>query len=485
MTNEFDIDDILALAKTIDKPFKLNEFLFDKQIALAKDTARFATAVCSVRAGKTVTCAADLVYTSINKPNIVSLYITLARSSAKRIVWPDLHRICEQFHVDAEFNESELSITFPNKSVIYCSGAKDASEMEKFRGLSNVELVYIDESQAFRAHIKELIEDILIKRLYDTNGRLRLIGTPGAIPAGYFYEASQSIKWSHHAWTLHDNPHIAKKSGTTVEALIQQDCDRKGVDINHPSIRRECFGEWVLDTNALLLEFTAKNIYTTLPCGEFTYILGMDFGFEDADAFTVIGWQHGSPNTYLVEELIAEKQTYEQMVANFDKLYKKYSFAKIVADPGGGGKKLIESLKQRYPIPFNIADKLGKIANYGLLNNALRTGRFLAPTNSRFSGDCNLLEKDFDKSTPEHTVVKGHSDVVDAVLYAFRESPAYSYVPPIPKPQKGTPEYDRDFADEMFKHTLSQLKRQAEMKDGQGMNWHDNDNEMAPLWNRW
>lgn len=465
--------------------FVLKDFLFKEQLALAEEQAKFATAVCSVRAGKTTTCAADLIFTALGRPGIICLYITLARSSAKRIIWPDLHRINREFELGGIPNESDLSFRFPNGSLIYCSGASDSTEIEKFRGLSNVALAYLDESQAFRSHIKELVEEILIKRLYDTNGRLRLIGTPGPIPTGYFYEASQSSKWSHHGWTLHQNPWIEKKSGKSVHELIQQDCDRKGVTLDDPSIQRECFGRWVLDSNSLLLTYEAeKNHYDHLPNGQFVYLLGMDFGFEDADAFTVLGYHEGSPDTYLIEELIAHKQTYEQMNENFNTLYRKYSFSKVMADPGGGGKKLIESLKRRYSVPMQIADKLGKIANYGLLNNALRTRRFFAKKDSRFAQDCNLLEKDRDKSTPERTIVKGHSDAIDACLYAFRESPAYGYLPPIRKPEKGSPEYDQEFAKEIFHHTLDKMQREKDIKDGQGINWNIG-NDMVPDWNKW
>lgn len=474
-----------AIRITAKPKFRLEDFLFKQQLALATDPAKFATAVCSVRAGKTVTCAADLISTALEKPGVTCLYITLARSSAKRIIWPDLHKINRDFVLEGISNESDLSFKFPNGSIIYCSGASDATEIEKFRGLSNVALAYLDESQAFRAHIKELVEEILIKRLYDTNGRLRMIGTPGPIPSGYFHDASQSSAWSHHAWTLHDNPWIERKSGVTVAQLIQQDCERKGVTLDDPSIQRECFGRWVLDSNSLLLQYDARrNDYTELPTGNYTYILGMDFGYEDADAFSVLGWLEGSPHTYLIEELVAEKQTYEQMVENFDRLYRKYAFAKIVADPGGGGKKLIESLKQRYPIPFNVADKLGKIANYGLLNNALRTGRFFAQRGSRFAQDCNLLEKDKDKSTPERTIVKGHSDIVDACLYSFRESPAYGYVPPIQKPKPGTPEYEKQIQEELFEHHLKKFRKEQENRDGQEINW-EMDLSGVPPWQQW
>lgn len=455
--------------------FRLEDFLFKEQLALAQDPAKFATAVCSVRAGKTIACAADLIFTAIEKPGTVGLYITLARASAKRIVWPELKNINQTYDLGGTANESDLSLRFSNGSIIYCSGASDSQEIEKFRGLSNVALAYLDESQAFRAHIKELVEEILIKRLYDTNGRLRLIGTPGPIPSGYFYDASQSPQWNHHAWTLHNNPWIEKKSGKTVAELIAQDCARKGVGLDDPSIQRECFGRWVLDPNSLLLEYKAeRNHYEQLPPGNYTYILGMDFGYEDADSFSVLGWNHHSPNTYLVEELIAEKQTYEQMVQNFDTLFKKYPFARVIADPGGGGKKLIESLKPRYLIPMQTADKLGKIANYGLLNNALRTGRFFARHDSRFAQDCNLLEKDRDKSTPERTVVKGHSDAVDSALYAFRESPAYGYNPPQAPLTPGTQEWAQDQEDKMRTHLYNQIKEEQEALKDPWMNTWEN-----------
>lgn len=467
------------------KKFVLEDFLFKEQLALAIDPAKFVTAVCSVRAGKTVACAADLINTCLTKPGITCLYITLARASAKRIIWADLHRINREFELNAIPNESDLSLKFPNGSIIYCSGASDASEIEKFRGLSNVALAYIDESQAFRSHIKELVEEVLIKRLYDTNGRLRMIGTPGPIPAGYFYDASQSSKWAHHGWTLHKNFWLEKKSGCTAEEIIRQDCERKGVELNDPSIQRECFGKWVLDSNSLLLEYKAeRNHYDHLPPGNYIYILGMDFGFEDADAFAVLGHCPNSPDTYLIEEVIAHKQTYEEMTQTFDSLFRKYPFSKIMADPGGGGKKLVESLKQRYPVPLTVADKLGKIANYGLLNNALRTKRFFARRDSRFAQDCNLLEKDRDKSTPDRTVVKGHSDIVDAALYAFRESPAYGYAPPVTKPKRGTKEFDDHFDEELFRQNQERLKKEKEIKDGQGFNW-ETDSSGTPPWNQW
>lgn len=465
---EYDLNDLIeaAVKITSSNQFNLEKFLFREQLAFVNDPGRYATAVCSVRAGKTTACAADLINTALCNPGTTGLYITLARLSGKRIVWPELHRIAHQFKLDCIFNETELSIKFSNASMIYCLGANTETETEKLRGLSNVALAYIDESQAFRAHLRELVEDVLVKRLYDTNGRCRLIGTPGPIPAGYFYESSISNQWSHHAWTLHQNPWIEKKSGKSVAKLIAQDMARKGVGLDDPSIQRECFGRWVLDANSLLLEFNRdRNHYEQLPIGNYNYILGIDLGFDDCDSLSVLAWTDNSPITYLVEELVTEKQLIEQLMEQINSVTKRYPICKMVADSGGLGKKIIESLRARYALPIEPADKTGKMANYSLLNNALRTGNFRAKERSRFAQDCNILEKDKNKSTPEKVVVKGHSDAIDSVLYAFKESPAYGWTPP-PKPISiGSPEWALQEAEQMRQLNYKSIMEEQKMNN--------------------
>lgn len=441
--------------------FVIEDYLFKEQLDFVKDPARFATAVCSVRAGKTVSCAADLVDTALRFNGTTGLYITLSRTSAKRIIWADLRRIIRQYKIKAEFNETELSVKFANGSVIYCSGASDETEIEKFRGLSNVAVAYVDECQAFRSYLKELVEDILVKRLYDLNGRCRLIGTPGPVPSGYFYDMAHSGKWSHHAWTLHKNPWIEQKSKLTVDQLIQQDCEMRGVTIDHPSIQRESFGRWVLDKSSLLLEYAAeRNHYETLPPGNYNFILGIDLGFNDADSLSVLSWSDSSPVTYLVEEVVTKGQTIELLMNQIADLFTRYTFSKVVADTGGLGKKIIESLKLRYPTLIEPADKTEKMANYALLNNSLRLGNFKAKFTSRFAQDCSLLEKDRSKTTPDKIVVKGHSDAVDSALYAYKYSPAYTFRTPVPPTRIGSPEFFNEETERMRKLAYEDVKRQ-------------------------
>lgn len=439
--------------------FKLEDFCFSEQLAFIQDPVQYKTAVCSRRAGKTIACAADLIDTAISTPDIVCLYVTLRRNNAMRIVWPELKRINRDFALGGDPNETHLSLTFPNGSVIYCSGAKDKNEIENFRGLP-LKKVYVDECQSFRSYIEDLIDDVLSKALFDYAGTLCLIGTPGLVPAGYFYHQTQSKAYHHHFWTMFQNPHLEKKSGKTVQALVDADCERMGVTLDHPKIQRECYGRWVVDLESLVFQYKAeKNDYKELPAlkGKWEYVIGVDLGFEDSDAIAVIGWNEHDRRAYLIEEHVQNKQGITELAAQVSALIEKYRPLKCVMDAGGLGKKIAEELTRRYSLPIQAAEKSRKIEYIEILNDAMRTAQFFAKKDSRFAQDSLLVEWDHDKTTSERKVISEsyHSDIVDAVLYAYREAMNWLSKPLIEPPKPGTIEHIKEQEDEM--------ERQAEL----------------------
>ncbi len=423
--------------------FKIEDFLFDKQLTFKQDPSPFKTAVCSRRAGKTVECAADLIDTALKHAGVICIYITLSRKNAKKLIWKELKDINRTRRLGIRFDNTELSASFGNGSTIHVSGAKDASEIDKFRGLP-IKLCYIDECQSFRSYLKDLIDDVIAPALMDHAGSLCLIGTPGPVPAGYFYECTQSAAWGHHNWTFFDNPFIEAKSGMKQIDLLNRELKRRGVKVTDPSIQREWFGKWVMDSDSLLLKYNeSKNHFDELPTGVYNYILGIDLGFIDADALAIIAWSEESKITYLVEEIVTAKQGLTELVEQIQGLQKRYDISKMLIDEGGLGKKLAEEMRRRHHLPVHPADKARKMENVAFLNDALRTGKFMAKKNSIFAQDSYLVEIDRDKSTPDKIKVKDnfHSDIIDAVLYAFKESPAFAFQPTPPKPVKGTQAY--------------------------------------------
>lgn len=459
-------------------PFELGKFLFDKQLKFVEDPRPFKLAVCSRRAGKTVACAAHLIDVAINTPETVCLYITLSRNNAKKLVWREMQKINTKYRLGASEDATELSMAFPNGSIIYCSGAKDSSEIEKFRGLA-LKLCYIDECQSFRPYIEDLIDDILAPALMDYAGTLCLIGTPGPVPAGFFAEVAGEVQskmevsdsWSKHSWTFFDNPFITIKSNKTHQQLLDRELKRRRVTVEDPSIQREWFGKWVLDSDSLVLHYDPKlnhyDILPTLPNNEkYNYTLGIDLGFDDADALAVLAWTERSPNIYLVNEAVTAGQGITELTAQIQDIYTKYDISKSVIDTGGLGKKIAEELIRQKSIPLVAADKTRKMENLAFLDDALRTGRFKAKSDSKFAQDSYLMEKDRSKSTPDKIKIsdKYHSDIIDAVLYPFRECPAWSYQEPDKKPKYGSKEWAEAQQRDMWESAQDHFEKQAELE---------------------
>lgn len=453
-------------ANRITKRFRLEEFCFREQLEFIRDPATLKTSVCSRRAGKTVACAADLIDTALAEANVVCLYITLSRKNAKRIIWPELLKINSEYMLGGIANETDLSLKFSNSSIIYCSGAKDKSEIENYRGMA-IKKVYIDEVQSFRNYIQDLVDDVISKALFDHNGTLCLIGTPGLIPKGYFYECANSPSYSQHSWTMFQNPFLEKKSGKKVIELVQQDCERMGVEITHPKIQRECYGRWVVDTESLIFQYDAtKNHFEQTPTldGKWEYVIGVDIGHDDADAIAVIGWHPKLKEAYLIEELVKAKQGITELADQLDKFIKTYDPLRVVMDTGGLGKKIAEELRIRRDLPLEPAQKTEKMAHIEILNDALRTQKFYAKKDSQFAQDCFLVEKDVDKSRVDKIIIsdKYHSDIADAVLYGYRCALNWLHEPEKPQIKPQSDEWFQKQAEEIEETLLKQLNQSKE-----------------------
>lgn len=425
----------LSKKRALEKKFSLEVFAFPKQLAFITDPARFKTALCGRRSGKSTGCAGAMLDTAMSGPYCNVAYITLSRTSAKRIIWPVLKALIKEFKIKCKLDNGELTIEFENGSTIYLVGAKDAGEIEKLRGLS-LKLVIIDESQAIRESIlRVLIDDILAYAIIDVDGSICLIGTPGPIASGYFYDATagSSTNWSRHKWTIHSNPHIKIKSKKEPEQLLAEERKRKGIDETDPTYRREALAEWVTDLNALVIKFNPdKNLYDKLPPGRYDYIFGVDIGFVDADAIAVLGYNYNDKHVYLVEEVVTEKQDITSLVLQIKDLQKTYDPVRIVMDAGALGKKIQDEIRTRHGVAIDAAQKNRKFEFLELMNSDLKQAVFKLPKESRFEEDAYKIE--WDRDTPGRLKISDrfHSDIADAVLYAWRECKHYFWEAPKP-----------------------------------------------------
>jgi hypothetical protein len=440
---------------------------FPEQEAFVLDKSRFISAQCSRRAGKSNGLALRFFLTMEKYPKSQCLYLALTRESAKDIMWPVLHEMNDKYKQGCRFLESKLTMIHPNGAKLVLLGADMKNFIKRVKGRKSPG-VGVDEVQDFGTHLQSLIDDVLTPSISDySDGWLAVTGTPGPVPQGYFFDVTQRklYGYSHHNWTSLQNPFMPDP-----EKFIEDLRVKRGWDENHPTLLREYRNKWVLDVKALWIQYLESvNHYQALPNitpHKWNYILGIDIGFNDADAIAVLAWHESTPNIYLVEEVISKKQGLTELVEQVQTLQKKYSPDKMVIDEGGLGKKLAEEMRRRYHIPVQAADKSRKQENVEMLNDVLRLGIFKAKEDSRFAQDSYLIQIDWEKSTPDKIIIrkKPHSDVIDAVLYAFKESPAFTFEPAKVKLYPGTKEWAEAQSQAMFEHELDALQKQSEME---------------------
>jgi hypothetical protein len=440
---------------------------FPEQNGFVQDRSRYISAQCSRRAGKSNGLALRFFKTMEEHPKSQSLYLSLTQDSAKSIMWPILQEIDERFSLGCKFTESKLEIQHPNGAKLKLMGADLKNFVKRLKG-RKYPAVGIDEAQDMGSHLQSLIDDVLTPSIADyADGWLAITGTPGPVPQGYFFEVTQNGKfgYSHHSWDLTKNPHMPNP-----QAFIADLKSKREWTDDNPTLRREWLNQWVLDTNALWIKYSENlNHFDELPKEhKWNYVMGVDIGFKDADALAILAWSETSKETYLVEEFVESKQTISALIKQIDALQKKYNVYKIVMDEGGLGKKIGEDIRHRFQCPIEPADKAHKQNNVEFLNDALRLGRFKAPKDSRFAKDSYLVQIDWSKSTPKRIALKPgfHSDVIDAVLYAFRESYAFAHQDPPGKLYPGTKEWAEAQSSQMWEKEL-----EGHMRDNEYSKW--------------
>lgn len=458
-----------------DKTILIQKFIdpkFPAQNAFVLDPSRFITAQCSRRAGKSNGLAIKFLYTLETHPNCFCPYIALTRESARNIMWGVLQEQDEKFKIGCTFTESNLTMTHPNGARLQLFGADMKNFIRRLKGVKTPG-AGIDEAQDFGSHLQSLVDDVLTPTLTDyEDSWLAITGTPGPIPLGYFYEISHQRKYgfSFHSWTLLENPYLPG-----AQAFIRDLKTKRQWDETNPTLLREWRNQWVLDLESLLIKYNieSNNYEKRSDTLHWNYIVGVDIGFRDADALAVLAWSEGTSEIYLVEELITSGQDITTLSKVMEDVIVRYNPSKIVMDEGGLGKKVAEEIRRRKHIPVQPADKARKMENVAFLNDWLRLGKFKAKKDSRFVQDSYKVQIDWLKTTPDKIKVKDtfHSDIIDAVLYAFKESPAFTYQTPINVPRRGDPEWGEHEQDRMEQAALEHFQAQEDPAQGFGMDW--------------
>lgn len=422
----------------------LRTYLFAQQYEMAQDAHRFIATCAGRRAGKSTAVACMLLAAALKYPGRVALYLNLSLVQARGVLWGPLLMLNERFRLGGVPNITDHALYFPNGASVVLMGVNDRPSIENKRGFG-FSIVVIDESQSVPEYLKKLVDDVLTPALADVRGKLVMIGTPSLVPRGYWHDCFHGDPkvWGRYAWTLFENPFIKDPQQTIDEELA-----RRKVTIDDAGIQREWFGRWIRDVSSAVFSFDLdRNTYRELPKdldpAGWRYVVAIDIGGgveRDNDAITVFAFHRHRRATYLTEERVEPKQDVTTLALAVKAIVERLGRSRvvaIVADTGGIGAKVAVEMRARYRLAVTAAKKADKWANIELLNAACRHGEFYALAGSQFAQECVKVEKDWDKSTPDRIVVKGHMpDVVDSAIYGFVESRAWTAKAPPKTPEE-------------------------------------------------
>jgi len=409
--------------------------LFRQQRKVINSPARLKAILCGRRAGKTVTAAAGLA-NALNDADFdeAVVYAARTRAIAKRLIWAKLHKCARDGgRADWKFSESDLTITNSKGGFLIVVGLDKPAEIEKLRGLKMRRFIG-DEPATYTAILQALYDEILEPALMDLDGDVWLMGTPGPILAGFWYQASTQQEgyedWEPHHWTMFDNPHTPD-----AQAYLDRVLKRKGLEASDPTIQQEYYGRWTADDSAQVYRYVpAKNDHTGLPAGydprKWVHTVCVDFGVVDDFAWTVEASHPHSEQCYFVENGAGVGLLIDQMADIVLRLTATYNVHFLGGDPGGGGKALIEQWNQRYAARAGgmlmvAVEKTEKRAAIDVVNTDLRTGRLLLCQDAcaPLGQELTLLPWADAKRLKEHPSYPNNR--ADSALYTHRHHRAY------------------------------------------------------------
>jgi hypothetical protein len=246
------------------------------QTQVWNDTHRFKVICAGRRSGKSV--LSQLITINWASEKTGNYYIVSPTyRQAKSIHWDEIRKLIPKGLVD-KTNETELSITLKNGSVIELKGAEnpDALRGVKLRGL------VIDEIASIR-NWDWLWQEVLRPTLTDYEAPSIFISTPKGYNHFYdLFQSGQGIDQNYKSWrfTSYDNPYIPK-----------EEIDNAKKELTEDTFQQEYMADFRKHTGLVYKEFSRDTHIVEpfdIPDG-WVIVRGIDFGSTNPTACLWIG----------------------------------------------------------------------------------------------------------------------------------------------------------------------------------------------------
>ena len=291
------------------------------QDTVAKNPARFRVVVAGRRFGKTHLSIRELCYHA-KDPGKDVWYVAPTYKMARQIVWRKLKNKLQDLNWVAKTNETELTITLVNGSVIALKGADN---YDSLRGVG-LDFIVLDE---FADIDPEAWYETLRPTLSDKAGKALFIGTPKGI-GNWAYEIYQN--------TQDDAANWQSFSYTTLDGgqVPQEEIDQARKDLDERTFRQEYMATFETFSGRIYYSFDrAANVVKYEGNAVDVIYVGLDFNVDPMSA--VIATRLGDTLHIIDEVRIFSSNTIEMI----DELKQRFSKSKIwvYPDPAGNQRK--------------------------------------------------------------------------------------------------------------------------------------------------
>lgn len=426
--------------------FRSSEFKLQNEYLDNRKENRFRGLNCSRRSGKTEGDIIDDLEIARDFPSSRIVRFALTFDSAVDIGWDTALAKLDDQGIPYKTNKTKGLIHLPNNSRIKFAGV-DAKprEMKKILG-SKLRKVSIDETGSMSVDMRSLVYQMIMPALADLRpySWISLLGTCENIPNTFFQAVVEGeetfVPWKVMRWTAYDNPFMVKQWTDEVADLLKSNPDV----VKTSWFKTHYLNEWCTDDNLLIIDSgnlrdckTFKERYVNP-----IYILGVDLGFNDDSAFSIMAYSSSVGKLCLIKTFKEPELDITATANVIKRLSNEYPFAYRIID--GANKQAVEEIQNRHKIQLEAAEKTDKPDFLRLLDDDIKAGLVeaclddCAPLISEWK---SLIWED-EMQKKEHPKCANH--VSDATLYAWRKARHYFKITKTTKPKIGSAEYMRE-----------------------------------------
>jgi hypothetical protein len=325
------------------------------------------------------------------------------------------------------------------------------SSAHTIRGFSAVNLLIEDEA----AFVDDALHEAVTPMLAVSNGNMVLMSTPNG-QRGHFYRhwLEGGDDWYRITSSAYGDKRISKE-------FLDTERRAKG----EAQFRQEYLCEFLAASIGLVYKrfSSTKNVVDTAPTTNH-HIIGVDYGYTDDCAFTVMGWRDHDPRVFVLESWKEPNMIPSRAAEAVQQLEERYKAIRVVGDISGLGKGYAEEARWRFHLPIDPAEKHNKNGYISLMNDVLERGHLLLVRGRTQQLQDEWHDLVWHESLPKEEPSRPNH-CADSALYAWRAARAFLEIPAVEKPKPGTDRFFKEIEDRMMDHADRDVERDNAPRD--------------------